>query len=125
MINTDELARMAKEFNQALEAVHDCANSFGGLLKVQVLEMKASVLMNAYSRALAQATEVADENFARAQKLAEQVQDNVKHIERMAEQLEGKVVHLPEWHDPFGSNEPRYWCDQVHKALEDAGVRYE
>lgn len=87
MTNTDELARMAKEFNQALEAVHDYSSSFGGLLKVQVLEMKASVLMNAYSRALAQATEVADENFERAQKLADQVQENVKHIERMAQQI--------------------------------------
>lgn len=125
MINTTELARMAKEFNQALEALHDESKSFGGLLKVQVLEMKASVLMQAYARALVQATEVADENFARAQLLADQVQDNVKHIERMAEQLEGKVVHLPEWHDKYGSGDRMYWVEQVHKALDEAGVRYD
>lgn len=34
--------------------------------------------------AIRQATEVADENFARAQKLSDQVQENVRHIERLA-----------------------------------------
>lgn len=36
------------------------------------------------AEAIRQATEVADENFARAQKLSEQVQENVRHIERLA-----------------------------------------
>lgn len=92
---------------------------------LEVLQYEVSKTISAQALALVQATQVADENFERAQKLADQVHDNVKHIERMAQQLEGKVVHLPEWHDKYESGDRMYWADQVHKALYDAGVRYD
>lgn len=80
-----------KHSNQVVE---DLFNQLGALIRtksiirmldVEILQKAVGDLAYAQAEALRQATEVADENFARAQKLSEQVQENVRHIERLAD----------------------------------------
>lgn len=54
-------------------------------LDLEALQVSVLNLVSIQADALRQATEVADENFERAQKLSDQVQENVRHIERLAE----------------------------------------
>ncbi len=54
-------------------------------LDLEALQVSVLNLVSIQAEALRQATEVADENFARAQKLSEQVQENVRHIERLSD----------------------------------------
>jgi serine phosphatase RsbU (regulator of sigma subunit) len=83
-----------EKIKQSNQVVEDLFNQLGALVRtkstirildVEILQKAVGDLAYAQAEALRQATEVADENFARAQKLSEQVQENVRHIERLAE----------------------------------------
>ncbi|AFV50670.1 hypothetical protein G169_gp57 [Pseudomonas phage AF] len=82
-----------EKIKQSNQVVEDLFNQLGALVRtkstirmldVEILQKAVGDLAYAQAEALRQATEVADENFARAQKLGEQVQENVRHIERFA-----------------------------------------
>lgn len=65
-------------------------------LQIDVLQVLLQDFAYAQAEALRQATEVADENFARAQKLSERVQENVRHIERLAERRSDEDMRIVE-----------------------------
>jgi hypothetical protein len=89
MTTIEKIKQAREEMQSAFEAMRDCGDSMGIAgafeLNLEVLQQKVSALVWLQAEAIVQATEVADENFARAQKLSDQVQENVRHIERLAE----------------------------------------
>jgi hypothetical protein len=88
MTNIEKIKQARAEMEAAFEAMRDCGDSMGFAgafeLNLESLRQKVSALVWLQAESIVQATEVADENFARAQKLSEQVQENVRHIERLA-----------------------------------------
>lgn len=92
-----ERIRMARQemdetFKRLIKDSH--GQSSVGPADLEVLQHHVIAMIAAQVQALVQATQVADENFDRAQKLSEQVQDNVKHIERMSEQLKVMAEYM-------------------------------
>lgn len=90
MTSIEKIKQARQEMDTAFEVAFSRASRVKRNLRVRMIDMEVlqrSVhnLMALQAEALRQATEVADENFARAQKLSEQVQENVRHIERLAE----------------------------------------
>ena len=86
-----ERIRMARQemdetFKRLIKDSH--GQSSVGPADLEVLQHHVIAMIAAQVQALVQATQVADENFDRAQKLSEQVQENVKHIERMADDIQ-------------------------------------
>lgn len=89
MTNIEKIKQARQEMEAAFEVAFSRASRVKRNLRVRMIDMEVlqrSVhqLMALQAEALRQATEVADENFARAQRLSEQVQENVRHIERLA-----------------------------------------
>lgn len=87
-MTTIEQIRMARQEMDASfkRLIESCYEGQGvRAADLEVLQYEVSKTISAQALALVQATQVADENFERAQKLADQVQDNVKHIERLAD----------------------------------------
>lgn len=90
MTNIQQIKQAREEMDTAFSVAFKRASRVKSNLRVrligmEVLQSSVHKLMALQAEALRQATEVADENFARAQKLSEQVQENVRHIERLAD----------------------------------------
>jgi hypothetical protein len=81
MTNIDEIKRARMLMDLAIKSAAGEMSALTYDCMIQTVDR----LVYLQAEALRQATEVADENFARAQKLSEQVQENVRHIERLAE----------------------------------------
>lgn len=81
MTNIDEIKRARMLMDLAIKS----AAGEMSALTYDCLVQTVDRMVYLQAEAIRQATEVADENFARAQKLSEQVQENVRHIERLAE----------------------------------------
>jgi len=98
MTNIEKIKQARQDLDVALWAVHSSVRR--GMLvpevDMQVLINASNAMCSAQAEALRQATEVADENFARAQKLSEQVQENVRHIERLAERRSDEDMRIVE-----------------------------
>lgn len=87
-------AQKIRETLSALDEALICVSGSILPLDMQVLKQRIIDLQFAYAFAWKQAAGVADENFERAQKLADQVQDNVKHIELMSEQIKAMGEYM-------------------------------
>jgi ribosome-binding protein aMBF1 (putative translation factor) len=87
MTNIEKIKQARQDLDCLLMELGERAEFRKRISKLQFEALKVLLQDFAYAQAeaLRQATEVADENFARAQKLSEQVQENVRHIERLAE----------------------------------------
>ncbi len=90
MTNIEKIRQARHEMDTAFKVAFGRTSRGNRALRVraidmEVLERSVHQMMALQAEALRQATEVADENFERAQKLSEQVQENVRHIERLAE----------------------------------------
>lgn len=90
MTNIQKIKQAREEMDAAFEVAFSRTSRVSRNLRVRMIDME--VLQNSVDKLMAlqadclrQATEVADENFERAQKLSEQVQENVRHIEWLAE----------------------------------------
>jgi hypothetical protein len=86
MTNIEKIKQARKELDALILEISALAERRLRVPKLHVEALRALIGNFAYAQAeaLRQATEVADENFDRAQKLSEQVQENVRHIERLA-----------------------------------------
>lgn len=86
MTNIEKIKLARQDLDCLLLELGERAEFRKRISKLQFEALKVLLQDYAYAQAeaLRQATEVADENFARAQKLGEQVQENVRHIERLA-----------------------------------------
>jgi hypothetical protein len=88
MTNIDKIKQARQDLDEALGSLRTMIDrdrpARDLFLAYEVVNNAEKRLSYAQAEALRQATEVADENFARAQKLSEQVQENVRHIERLA-----------------------------------------
>lgn len=101
MTNIQKIKQAREEMDTAFSVAFKRASRVKSDLRVRLIDMEvlqSSVhkLMALQAEALRQATEVADENFARAQKLSEQVQENVRHIERLAERRRDEDKRITE-----------------------------
>ena len=80
MTNIEKIKQARQDLDAVIEGITEVLSPLGR----ERLLISINRLSYLQAEALRQATEVADENFARAQKLSEQVQENVRHIERLA-----------------------------------------
>lgn len=86
MTNIDKIREAREAFNLAYDEIHNRTwkQRLQSRITVTALHESALRVMSLQAQAIVQATEVADENFERAQKLSDQVQENIKHIEALA-----------------------------------------
>lgn len=96
MTNIERIKQARSELDALILEISALAERRLRIPKLHVEALRALIGNFAYAQAEAirQATEVADENFDRAQKLSEQVQENVRHIERLAGELQKERVRL-------------------------------
>ncbi len=124
MTNIDKIREAREAFNLAYEEIHNRTwkQRLQSRITVTALHESALRVMSLQALALAQATEIADENFERAQKLSDQVQENIKHIEALAgrrgEDFERMVSALDDLLELYRHDEG---CEQLPQYL--AGVK--
>lgn len=124
MTNIDKIREAREAFDTAYEEIHNRTwkQRLQSRITVTTLHEAALRVMHLQDQAIVQATEVADENFDRAQKLTDQVQENVKHIEALAERrgedFERMVSALDDLLELYRHDEG---CEQLPQYL--AGVK--